>query len=34
MKRYMKVLGIIVLLAGGIAGWALFRPERHWSLPA
>jgi hypothetical protein len=41
MKRYMKVLGIIVLLAGGIAGWALFRPERLWvdarvneSLPA
>ena len=30
MKRYMKVLGIIVLLAGGIAGWALFRPERLW----
>jgi hypothetical protein len=30
MKRYMKVLGIIVLLAGGSAGWALFRPERLW----
>jgi len=30
MKRYRKVLGIIVLLAGGIAGWALFRPERLW----
>jgi hypothetical protein len=30
MKRYVKVLGIIVLLAGGIAGWALFRPERLW----
>jgi hypothetical protein len=41
MKRYMKVLGIIVVLAGGIAGWALFRPELLWvnarvneSLPA
>ena len=30
MKRYVRVLGIIVLLAGGIAGWALFRPERLW----
>jgi electron transfer DM13 len=41
MKRYVKVLGVIVLFAGGIAGWALFRPERLWvdarvneSLPA
>src|SRR4030095_320743 len=30
MKGYMKVLGSIVLLAGGSAGWALFRPERLW----
>src|SRR5262245_9815527 len=30
MKRYVRVLGIVVLLAAGIAGWALFRPERLW----
>ena len=30
MKRYVRVLGIIMLLAGGIAGWALFRPELLW----
>jgi hypothetical protein len=30
MKRYGRVLGIVVLLAGGIVGWALFRPERLW----
>jgi hypothetical protein len=30
MKRYVRALGITVLLAGGIAGWALFRPELLW----
>jgi hypothetical protein len=34
MKRYVRVLGIIVLLAGGSAGWALFRPSGSGSTPA
>jgi hypothetical protein len=30
MRRYTRIGGIAVLLAGGALAWAVFRPERLW----